>query len=226
MHCIYDFLINKQRFTILKKNCIFFCLRSSSWRTDLSIDFQPSRPTTIWMSFFWVTLKLSSSAFYYETDHRKCEMMLCGWHCGLRLFKLGRPLHTEFEPRSLVWLVLYRPERYHLHHRGDKNSSTSFCLTSCSSSRTDLSIPLQPRRPTTIWMFFFLITLTLSSSTFYYETDHRECKITLGGWHCSLRFFKLERPLYTGFEPRSTAWLACFTGHSATTYSAVAISLL
>ena len=34
-----------------------FYLRSSSCRTDLSIHFQPSRPTTIWM-FFFVTLTL------------------------------------------------------------------------------------------------------------------------------------------------------------------------
>ena len=81
-----------------------FCLRSGSWRTALSIHFQPNRPLTIWM-FFLVTLMLSYSTFYYETDHRKCEIMLGGWHCGLRFFKLGRSLHTEFEPRSLAWLA-------------------------------------------------------------------------------------------------------------------------
>ena len=43
-------------------------------------------------------------AFYTEIDHRKCEMTLGGWHCFLRLFKLGRPLHTGFEPRSLACL--------------------------------------------------------------------------------------------------------------------------
>ena len=46
--------------------------------------------------FFWATLPLSSSTFYYETDDRKCEITLGGWHCGLRLFKLGRPLYKEF----------------------------------------------------------------------------------------------------------------------------------
>ena len=28
---------------------------------------------------------------------------------------------------------------------------------------------------------FFIVTLTLSSSTFYYDTDHKKCEITLGG---------------------------------------------
>ena len=46
--------------------------------------------------------------------------------------------------------------------------------------------------------------------------------MTLGGWHCGLRLFKLGRPLHTGFEPRSRAWLACSTGQSATTYTTVA----
>ena len=101
------------------------------------------------------------------------------------------------------------------------NSSTSFCLS--SSWRTDLSIHFQPSRTTTIWMFFW-ITLTLSSSRFYYETDHRKCEITLGAWHCGLTLFKLVRPLLTGFEPRSLAWLTCSTGQSATTHTTVAVS--
>ena len=33
-----------------------FCLRSRSCRTDLSIHFQPSRPTTIWMFFLELLL--------------------------------------------------------------------------------------------------------------------------------------------------------------------------
>ena len=32
-------------------------------------------------------------------------MTLGGSHCDLRLFKLGRLLHTGFEPRSLAWLA-------------------------------------------------------------------------------------------------------------------------
>ena len=51
----------------------------------------------------------------------------------------------------------------------------------------------------------FLVTLTLSSSTFYYEADNRKCEITLGGTHCGLRLFKLGHPICTGFEPRSLA---------------------
>ena len=74
---------------------------------DLSIHFQPSRPTTIWM-FFWVNLTLSSSTFYYEKDRRKCEIILGGWHCGLRLFKLGCSLHMGFEHRCLAWLACCR----------------------------------------------------------------------------------------------------------------------
>ena len=62
----------------------------------------------------------------------------------------------------------------------------------------------------------------LSSSTFYYETDHRKCEIMFGGWHCGLRLFILRRPHTMGFEPRSPAWLAS-TGQSATTYTTVAV---
>ena len=45
-----------------------FCLGSMRCRTDLSIHFQPSRPTTIWM-FFSVTPTLSSSTFYYQVKY-------------------------------------------------------------------------------------------------------------------------------------------------------------
>ena len=101
-----------------------------------------------------------------------------------------------------------------------KINSSTFCLGS-SSCRTDLSIHFTPSRPITILMIF-LVALTLSSSIFYYETDHRKCEITLGGWHYGLRLFKLGRLLRTGFEPWSLAWLACSTGQSATTYTTVA----
>ena len=65
---------------------------------------------------------------------------------------------------------------------------------------------------------FFWVTLTLSSSSFYYETDHRKCEITLGGW-CCLWLIKLGRPFHTGFNPGLYiyAWLACSTGQSSTT---------
>ena len=96
------------------------------------------------------------------------------------------------------------------------NSSTSFCLR--SSCWTDISIPCESSQPTTIWMLFFWVTLTLSSSKFYCGTDHRKCEIR----HCGQRLFKLGRPLHTGFEPRSLAWFACYTGQSATTYTTVA----
>ena len=106
------------RYMFLNNNSVTsFCLRSSISRTDLSIHFKSSRPTTIWM-FFWVTLTLSSSTLYYERDHRKCEITLGGWHRDLRFFNLGRPLHKGFEPRSLAWRMLHRPELNHLHHRG------------------------------------------------------------------------------------------------------------
>ena len=62
-----------------------------------------------------------------------------------------------------------------------------------------------------------------ASSAFNYETDHRMCEMTLGGWHCGLRHFKLGCPLHTGFEPMSLAWLACSTGQSATTFTTVAV---
>ena len=70
---------------------------------------------------------------------------------------------------------------------------------------------------------FFSVILTLFFSTFYYETDHRKCEITLGGWHCGLRLFKLGRPLHTGFEPRSLSRFACSTGQRATIYNTVAV---
>ena len=50
------------------------------------------------------------------------------------------------------------------------NSSTSFCIRS-SSCRTNVSIHFQPSRPTTIRMFLFLVTLTLSLSTFNHRVD-------------------------------------------------------
>ena len=109
--------------------------------------------------------------------------------------------------RNITWLI-------------NNNSSTSFCAS--SSWRTDLPIHFQLSRPTTIWMFFS-VTLTLSSSTFYYETHHRKCEITLGGWHCSLRLFNLGRSLHTGFQPWSLAWFACSTRQSATTYTTVVV---
>ena len=95
------------------------------------------------------------------------------------------------------------------------NNSSTFYLRS-SSCKTDLSIHFQPSQPTAIWMFFW-VTLVLSSSTFHSETDHSKREITLGGWQCGLRFFKLGHPLHTGFKPTSLAWLACSTGQSATT---------
>ena len=71
-------------------------------------------------------------------------------------------------------------------------------------------------------MFFFSSPYTVFT-TFYYEADHRKCEITIGGWNCCLRLFKPGRPLHTGFAPRSLAWLACYTGQSATTYTTVAV---
>ena len=64
-------------------NNIIVLLRSCG--TDLSIHFQPSRPTIIW-KFLLVTLTLSPSTLNFETDHRKCEIAL-GWRqldTGLR----------------------------------------------------------------------------------------------------------------------------------------------
>ena len=96
----------------------------------------------------------------------------------------------------------------------NNNSSTSLCLRS-SSCRTDLSIHFQTNRSTTTECFC-LVTLTLSPSTFNYETDHITCEITLGGWHCGLRLFKLGSPVHAGLEPRSLAWLACSTDQCRT----------
>ena len=94
--------------------------RSSSCRTDLMIHFQPSRPTTIWMFLFiLVTLTTPSSSFYYETDDRKCERTLSGWHCGLRLLLTRTPASHGIRTQVFsMTCMLHRPERYHLHHRG------------------------------------------------------------------------------------------------------------
>ena len=59
----------------------------------------------------------------------------------------------------------------------NNNSSTSFCLRN-SSCRTDLSIYFQPSRPHLNMFFSYPYTVF---STFYYETDHRKCEMTLGG---------------------------------------------
>ena len=70
------------------------------------------------------------------------------------------------------------------------NSFTSFCLRivivvgqSFRSISSQVDLQLSER--------FFLVTFTLSSSTFYYETDHIKYEITFGGRHCGLRRFKL-----------------------------------
>ena len=102
----------------------------------------------------------------------------------------------------------------------NNNNSSSYFRLRSSSCRTDLSIHFQPSRHILSECFFSYPYAVFS--TFYFETDHRECEMTLGGWHCGLRLFKLGRLLHTGFEPRSLAWLACSTGQSATTYTTVA----
>ena len=61
--------------------------------------------------FFLSYLLLSFSTFYNERDHRKCEIMLCGWHCGLILFKLWRPLSHRIQNQvSCMTCILHRPE--------------------------------------------------------------------------------------------------------------------
>ena len=60
----------------------------------------PAKPAYNYMNVFFSYPYTVFSKFYYETDHRKFEMTLGGRHCGLRFFKLGRPLHTGFERRS------------------------------------------------------------------------------------------------------------------------------
>ena len=114
----------------------------------------------------------------------------------------------------LIWLVI-----------SNSNSSTSYCLRS-SSCRTDLSIHFQPSWPTTIWMFF-LVTLTLSlvHSTMRQTTESVKWRsvVDTAVWDF-LVFFRQGRPLHTGFELWSLAWLAWSTGKSATTYTTVAVT--
>ena len=98
-------------------------------------------------------------------------------------------------------------------------TTSTTCKSASSSCKTDLSIHFLPSQNTTIW--FFLVTLMLSSSTFYCEAYHRKCEIMHGGWHCYLRLFKLGCLLHTGFKPRSLAWLACSPGQSTATYTTV-----
>ena len=127
--------IFKTNIIIIRIVLLLFVLRSSSCRTDISIHFQPSRPTTIWMIFFSYPYVVFCT-FYYATDHRKCEMTLGGWHCCLRLFKLGRLLHTGFEPRSLEW-----PERYHTRKSNIFGTLTCF-LRSGTCPLRDIKMPL------------------------------------------------------------------------------------
>ena len=108
-----------------------FCVRSSSCRTDLSIHFQQGRPTTIEIVFL-LTLTLSLSTFNYETDHRKCDIVLGGWHCGLRFFYTGTPaLHVTQTQHSSMTCMLHRPELYFLHHRGDKYTTVAMGVVGC-----------------------------------------------------------------------------------------------
>ena len=89
----------------------YFCTRSSSCRTDILINFQLRRHTTTWMLFL-VTLTLSLT-FDYETNYRKYEMPLDGWHCSLRFFTLGRLFsHRARTQVSSMTCMLHRPERY------------------------------------------------------------------------------------------------------------------
>ena len=107
-------------------NSTSFCIRSSyRCRTYLSTHFQLSRPTTIWMYFFLVTLTLSLSA----ERPQKLEIALSGWHCSSRLFILWRPLphRTRTQVISMT-CVLHRPERYLLRHRGKKELHTNIIL--------------------------------------------------------------------------------------------------
>ena len=101
----HSFAPDTETVFLINNSSTSFCLRTSSCRTVLSIHFQQSRPTTIWMVFL-VTLTLSSSTFYYEADHRKCEITLRGWLCGLRLFKLGRPLHISHCCSSTIYMYI------------------------------------------------------------------------------------------------------------------------
>ena len=96
---------------IFNNNLTFFCIRSSSNRTDLSMHFQPSRVTTIW--FFSLLLRC---LLVHSTTTQTTENVLSVVGTSLRLLKLKRPLHTGLECRFLASL---RPELYHLHHRGD-----------------------------------------------------------------------------------------------------------
>ena len=66
-------------------------------------------------------------------------MALCGSHCGVRFFKLRRPLYTR----------LHRPQRCYLHHRGSSSSSSS--SSSRGSNRADHFGPFPTNHlPTTV----------------------------------------------------------------------------
>ena len=103
--------------TITNNSSTSFCWRSSCCRTDLSIHFQPSRPTTIWM-FFLVTLKLS---LVHSTMRQTTESVKWGslvdtevWY----FFQTGTPASHRIRTKvSSMTCMLHRPERYHLHHR-------------------------------------------------------------------------------------------------------------
>ena len=70
--------------------------------------------------YFLVPLTLSLSTFNSETDNRKCEIALGGWHWSEILYT-GTPASHGLEPSSLqrdLHAPSIGPERYLLHHRG------------------------------------------------------------------------------------------------------------
>ena len=104
-------------------------------------------------------------------------------------------LHTAMRARQQITRLtaLSQPRTCDL-----RSARPTHCLCGRSGYewiRTDRSIHFQPiLQQQSERLFFILVTLTLSLSTFNSETDHKKCEIALGGRHCGQRFFYTGTP--------------------------------
>ena len=91
---------------------------------------------------------MSHRSFNYDTDNRREWIMLGDRHWGLETFLPG----SRSKPmQSSITACSTGQSANHLHHRGDKWSS---------SSRTELAIHFQPRWPTTSECFSYPYTVS------------------------------------------------------------------
>ena len=109
------------RSSIIYNSSTSFCLRSSSWRTDLSMHFHPCRSTTIWM-FYLVTRTLFSLFIISQKPWNNARWLTLRSDTFQTIIPASHGIRTDI---SSTTCILHRPERYHLHHRGGCSSSSS-----------------------------------------------------------------------------------------------------